>query len=93
MSKYRENALRLVGKTLVELQEIQQDLETFRERLVAPVLGERLPLELQIDQIRRGVERLSRGRRRMEGKKVDLVEGRRKEEDDEEEGGRRRRTE
>ncbi|RPA85994.1 hypothetical protein BJ508DRAFT_411596 [Ascobolus immersus RN42] len=86
VSKYRENALRLVTKTLVELQAIQMDLETFRERLVAPALGEKMPLQVQIDGIRRGVERLERGRMRMEGRReVDLVEGKKSEEEEVEE--------
>lgn len=67
-----------MSRTLVELVAIQEDLEGFRERLVAPSLGEKVPLEVQIDSIMRSVERLNRGRRRMEGRRnVGLVEGRR----------------
>jgi hypothetical protein len=78
VTQYRERALSLVSKTLVELVAIQTDLELFRERLVAPALGETVPLEVQIDSIKRSVDRLNRGRRRMEGRRnVGLVEGRR----------------
>ncbi|RPA82018.1 hypothetical protein BJ508DRAFT_193984, partial [Ascobolus immersus RN42] len=62
VTSYRERALNLVSKTLVELVAIQTDLELFRERLVAPALGESVPLEVQIDSIKRSVDRLNRGR-------------------------------
>ena len=66
INAYRKKAVIHVSETLLKLQEIQAELENLREGVAAPeLLGYRsdVPLEVQIDTIGNGVERLqvSRG--------------------------------
>jgi hypothetical protein len=66
INAYRKKAVIHVSETLLKLQEIQAELENLREGVAAPeLLGYRsdVPLEVHIDTIGKGVERLqvSRG--------------------------------
>lgn len=73
---YRKKALAHVVASLILLQNMQSQLEELRERVVAPgLLGEEgeVPLEVHIESIRRGVERLSEGMKRAKGRESEVV--------------------
>ncbi|GAB1742298.1 hypothetical protein NU219Hw_g7852t1 [Hortaea werneckii] len=62
---YRKLAWGHVTTTMLNLQSIQDNLETLRESVAMPeTIGNRLPLEMHIDSITRGVERLEARRDR-----------------------------
>ncbi|RAR03324.1 hypothetical protein DDE83_008265 [Stemphylium lycopersici] len=66
ISAYRQKAVVHVSETLLKLQEIQAGLENLREGVAAPEIlgyGGGVPVEVHIDTIGKGVERLqvSRG--------------------------------
>lgn len=78
---YRRAAWGHVTSTLVKLQEIQHSLEDLRERVAMPeTLGvERVPLEVHIQSINLGIERLEMQRdstRRLEAENYAKVVGR-----------------
>jgi hypothetical protein len=60
---FKKRALSFVTKSLVQLQTMQSNLMELRERVAEPgLVGEvemQIPLEVHIDSIRKGVERLS----------------------------------
>ncbi|KAK5708489.1 hypothetical protein LTR17_020668 [Elasticomyces elasticus] len=76
VTAYKRLAWAHVTTTIVKLQGIQATLEDLRERVAGPeVLGERVPLEVHIESINLGIERLERqrdeGRRsEMEGREI-----------------------
>ena len=66
ISVYRKRALLLVGKSLIQLQTMQGDLEVLRERVAEPGVVasagdsiQPIPLEVHIQTISMGVSRLS----------------------------------
>lgn len=66
VSIYRKRALILVGRSLLQLQEMQGDLEVLRERVAEPGIVssagdaiQQVPLEVHINTISKGVSRLS----------------------------------
>ena len=61
IGKYRKTALMLVSRSLLQLQSMQEDLETLRDKVAESELIEEVPLEVHIQSIRRGTERLSEG--------------------------------
>ena len=74
IGSYRKKAQNLVGRSLVQLHGMQSDLEELRERVARPALleaagekVERIPLEVHINSIRRGVDRLSEEMARARG--------------------------
>ncbi|RPB04507.1 hypothetical protein L873DRAFT_1666644 [Choiromyces venosus 120613-1] len=83
IATYRSRALAHVSASLIRLQQMQADLEDLRDRVAQPVmlrdaLGEgesigEIPLEVHVESIRKGVERLNRGRERVKGKENDYV--------------------
>lgn len=86
ISVYRKRALALVSRSLVQLQTMQSDLEELRDRVAEPGLMdsagagaepdaaiERIPLEVHIQSIRRGVDRLSEGMSRAKGREQESV--------------------
>ncbi|GAB7366539.1 hypothetical protein MBLNU230_g8527t1 [Neophaeotheca triangularis] len=65
---YRTNAWNLISVTIVKLQAIRDQLEDLRERVALPeVVGDKVPLEVHVESINLGIERLEgqreRGRR------------------------------
>ncbi|KAF2170140.1 hypothetical protein M409DRAFT_64493 [Zasmidium cellare ATCC 36951] len=66
VNNYRRAAWGHVTATLLKLQEIQHSLEDLRERVAMPetVGAERVPLEVQIESINLGIERLEGQRER-----------------------------
>lgn len=64
VNQYRRAAWGHVTTTLLKLQEIQHSLEDLRERVAMPetVGVEKVPLEVQIESINLGIERLERQR-------------------------------
>lgn len=88
ISVYRKRALALVSRSLVQLQTMQSDLEDLRDRVAEPGLldsagagaeldadaaVERIPLEVHIQSIRRGVDRLNEGMLRAKGREQESV--------------------
>lgn len=62
---YRRLAWGHITSTIVKLQSIRDNLEDLRERVAMPeTIGNRVPLEVHIDSITRGVERLEAQRDR-----------------------------
>lgn len=66
---YRTKALAHVSASLIQLQQMHADLEDLRDRVVAPALLadsgkdiQDIPLEVHIESIRKGIERLNTGR-------------------------------
>ncbi|KAK5114006.1 hypothetical protein LTR62_003129 [Meristemomyces frigidus] len=60
---YRRLAWAHISTTIVKLQGIQSDLEDLRERVALPeTLGNKVPLEVHIDSINLGIERLEQQR-------------------------------
>lgn len=66
---YRTKALAHVSASLIQLQQMHADLEDLRDRVAAPALladsGKNIqdiPLEVHIESIRKGIERLNTGR-------------------------------
>lgn len=66
---YRTKALAHVSSSLIQLQQMHADLEELRDRVTAPALladagkdMQDIPLEVHIESIRKGVERLNNGR-------------------------------
>ena len=67
MDKFRTRALEHVSLTLVHLEQLSGDLDDLRDRVGKPVLyGDDtvVPIEVHMETIRKGVERLEEGRRR-----------------------------
>lgn len=71
---YRSKALAHVSASLIQLQQMQSDLEDLRDRVAAPALladvgkdVQDIPLEVHIESIRKGVERLDSGRKKAKG--------------------------
>lgn len=88
ISVYRKRALALISRSLVQLQTMQSDLEDLRDRVAEPGLldsagagaeldadaaVERIPLEVHIQSIRRGVDRLNEGMSRAKGREQESV--------------------
>ncbi|KAK1093059.1 hypothetical protein LTR48_003075 [Friedmanniomyces endolithicus] len=77
---YRRLAWAHVTTTIVRLQAIRDTLEDLRERVALPeVVGEKVPLEVHIESIRLGIERLEQQReagRRVEAEAYARVMGR-----------------
>ncbi|KAG0640912.1 hypothetical protein HOY80DRAFT_883988 [Tuber brumale] len=83
VATYRSKALAHVSASLIRLQQMQSDLEDLRDRVAQPAMlrdaqgeGEtigEIPLEVHVESIRKGVERLNRGRERVKGKENDYV--------------------
>lgn len=76
ISTYRKRALAHVAATLVQLQQLSQDLQELRERVSRPaLLADRteIPLEVHILSIRKGIERLDAGRMRMKQLESDAL--------------------
>lgn len=74
ITAYRSKALHHVGSSLVQLQQMQTDLEDLRDRVAEPALladaGKQvqdIPLEVHIESIRKGLERLNTGRDKVKG--------------------------
>jgi len=81
IATYRSRALAHVSASLIRLQQMQSDLEDLRDRVAQPVMlrdaqgegeagGEiplEIPLEVHVESIRKGIERLNRGRERIRG--------------------------
>ena len=81
IANYRSRALAHVSASLIRLQQMQSDLEDLRDRVAQPVMlrdaqgeGEgareiplEIPLEVHVESIRKGIERLNRGRERIRG--------------------------
>lgn len=67
---YRSKALAHVGASLIQLQQMQADLEDLRDRVTQPaLLGDAdIPLEVHIESIRKGVDRLNDGRNKAKSK-------------------------
>ncbi|KAI7220853.1 hypothetical protein KC333_g2093 [Hortaea werneckii] len=62
---YRRLAWGHITSTIVKLQSIRDNLEDLRERVAMPeTIGDKIPLEVHIDSITRGVERLEAQRDR-----------------------------
>ncbi|CUS12068.1 unnamed protein product [Tuber aestivum] len=83
IATYRSRALAHVSASLIRLQQMQSDLEDLRDRVAQPamlrdaqvegdVIGE-IPLEVHVESIRKGVERLNRGRERLKGRENDHI--------------------
>ncbi|KAK5688393.1 hypothetical protein LTS10_000371 [Elasticomyces elasticus] len=71
VTAYKRLAWAHVTTTIVKLQGIQATLEDLRERVAGPeVLGERVPLEVHIESINLGIERLER--QRDEGRRAEM---------------------
>ncbi|KAK5732420.1 hypothetical protein LTR17_010596 [Elasticomyces elasticus] len=71
VTAYKRLAWAHVTTTIVKLQGIQATLEDVRERVAGPeVLGERVPLEVHIESINLGIERLER--QREEGRRGEM---------------------
>lgn len=75
ISEKRKNALKLVGGSLIHLQTMQSNLEVLRDRVAEPGLleeagdeVERIPLEVHIRSIRKGVDRLNEGLQKAKGR-------------------------
>lgn len=69
ITDYRSKALHHVASSLIRLQQMQTDLEDLRDRVAEPgVLAstgkecQDIPLEVHIESIRKGLERLNMGR-------------------------------
>ena len=87
IATYRSRALAHVSASLIRLQQMQSDLEDLRDRVAQPVMlrdaqGEgdvaggillEIPLEVHVESIRKGIERLSRGRERIRGGENEYV--------------------
>ncbi|KZT60989.1 hypothetical protein CALCODRAFT_448139 [Calocera cornea HHB12733] len=64
---YRSRAVGYVTSTLVQLQQLSSDLEDLRDRVSTPLLSNpdtNIPLEVHVNSIRKGIERLAEGRTR-----------------------------
>lgn len=70
ISNYRKMALLRVTSTMLQLRQLSSDLDDLRDRVAAPPLvGEDsdesgIPIEVHIESIRKGVERLEDYRKR-----------------------------
>lgn len=87
IATYRSRALAHVSASLIRLQQMQSDLEDLRDRVAQPVMlrdaqgeGEaaggillEIPLEVHVESIRKGIERLNRGRERIRGGENEYV--------------------
>ncbi|PWW75053.1 hypothetical protein C7212DRAFT_205809, partial [Tuber magnatum] len=75
IATYRSRALAHVSASLIRLQQMQSDLEDLMLRDAqgeGETVGE-IPLEVHVESIRKGVERLNRGRERLKGRENDHV--------------------
>jgi hypothetical protein len=76
---YRNQARLHVTATLQTLQSLSEDMEDLRERVATPgLVGESIPLEVQIQSIQFGLERLKENRmraRRIHDKAVNEITG------------------
>ncbi|KAF2862004.1 hypothetical protein K470DRAFT_263139 [Piedraia hortae CBS 480.64] len=83
---YKRLAWAHITTTIVKLQAMRDGLEDLRERVAMPeVLGDKVPLEVHIEHVTRGIERLER--QRDAGRKAEL-EGYRRVLEQAERGGR-----
>ncbi|KIM28644.1 hypothetical protein M408DRAFT_137678 [Serendipita vermifera MAFF 305830] len=66
VANYRSAAAMQVGGTLVQLEGLAADLDELRERVATPLLAHEtaVPLEVHIETLRKGVQRLTDGRNR-----------------------------
>ncbi|EIW83786.1 hypothetical protein CONPUDRAFT_119164 [Coniophora puteana RWD-64-598 SS2] len=63
LGDYRRRALAHVVAALQTLQGMSEDMEDLRERVAAPeIVGGRIPLEVHMESIQSGLERLKEGR-------------------------------
>lgn len=63
VGRYRRQAWAHVTTTVVKLQAIRDNLEDLRERVALPeTIGDKVPLEVHIENINRGIERLEQQR-------------------------------
>lgn len=63
IGQYRTRALAHVAAALQTLQSMSDDMEDLRERVAAPeVVGEQIPVEVHMNSIRAGLDRLSEKR-------------------------------
>jgi hypothetical protein len=72
-----------VSQALVELQKLEQDLKRLRTRVAMPMLPNEptIPLQLHIENLRKGVEVLSQGKlmaKRREDQVIEQMADRRK---------------
>ncbi|KAI5781805.1 hypothetical protein EDC01DRAFT_619263 [Geopyxis carbonaria] len=91
LGSYRKRALAHISASLIQLQTMQADLEDLRERVATPGLiggdgsgewGGELPLEVHIQSIRKGVDRLSEGMKRAKTREQKHMAGLLKQHDD-----------
>ncbi|KAI5813080.1 hypothetical protein BZA77DRAFT_252017 [Pyronema omphalodes] len=80
ISEKRKNALKLVGGSLIHLQTMQSNLEVLRDRVAEPGLledagdeVEKIPLEVHIRSIRKGVDRLNEGLQKAKGRENEYM--------------------
>jgi len=65
VGKYRKKALTHVIVTLDTLDTLEADMEELRKKVAAPnIVGDRIPIEVQIKAIKAGVDRLREGQMR-----------------------------
>jgi len=71
VSRFRKTALMRVSATMLQLRQLSTDLDELRDRVTAPsIMGEQadgeggIPIEVHIESIRKGVERLGEYRKR-----------------------------
>ncbi|KDQ19132.1 hypothetical protein BOTBODRAFT_103313 [Botryobasidium botryosum FD-172 SS1] len=71
VSRFRKTALMRVSATILQLRQLSTDLDDLRDRVTAPsIMGEQangeggIPIEVHIESIRKGVERLGEYRKR-----------------------------
>jgi hypothetical protein len=73
VTEYHANAIQVVQTTLDALKQMKADLHVFRGLHVSPALvWQDFPLEVHIEHIRKGMERLKRGKSKMD--EIDPVE-------------------
>lgn len=77
---YRTKALAHVSASLIQLQQMHADLEDLRDRVTAPALLadsgkdiQDIPLEVHIESIRKGVERLNTGRNKAKSIEIEYA--------------------
>ncbi|KAF8623605.1 hypothetical protein AX17_007308 [Amanita inopinata Kibby_2008] len=74
LGSYRKKALVHVTATLEALQAMSDDMEDLRERVATPELvGPSVPIEVHIQSIQNGIERLQEGRNRARRIEADAV--------------------
>ncbi|KAI0950832.1 hypothetical protein AcW1_008030 [Taiwanofungus camphoratus] len=74
LGAYRKRALAHVVAALQAMQSLSAEVEDLRERVAAPeILGDNIPIEVHLNSIKGGMERLREGRTKAKEREAQLV--------------------